>query len=381
MELRNNEMISKAREFCKTQLCPIARDLDRDYRFPTELVGRMAKEGIWGINFPVEYGGEGYDAVTAYSVVEEVAKVSAGVALTLHVHWMAAGILLKFGTDAQKQKYLPSLLKGEKIGAFCLSEVQAGSDAAAITAAATKTENGWVLNGPKWFCTNGGLADIYLIGFKTDPNAGAKGISMFIVEKGTPGFEIGSPEEKMGCRSSVTTGLNFKNCVVREDAGIGGINSGFKVAMDALVAGRLGMAAMGLGIAEAALETAAKYANKRVAFGKPLSALFSIQEMLADMYVKTEAARLLVNDAANKCSNGIDYSLESSIAKLFVAETVNEACHKALQVFGGHGYMKYNDIERYARDGRLLDVGVGASEVLKMVVGGAVAKSIGSTRS
>jgi alkylation response protein AidB-like acyl-CoA dehydrogenase len=378
MESKNNEMVSKAKEFCKTQLGPIAKELDRDNRFPTELVSAMAKEGIWGINFPVEYGGGGYDAVTAYSAVEEIAKVSAGVALTLHVHWMAAGILLKFGTDAQKKKYLPSLLKGEKIGAFCVSEVQAGSDAAAITATATKSDTGWTLNGPKWFCTNGGLADIYLIGFKTDPNAGAKGISMFIVEKGTPGFEIGSPEEKMGCRSSVTTGLNFKNCIVGEDAVIGGVNAGFKVAMDALVAGRLGMAAMGLGIAEASLETAAKYANKRVAFGKPICALFAIQEMLADMYVKVQAARLLVNDATTKCSNGIDYSLESSVAKLFVAETVNETCHKALQVFGGHGYMKYHDIERYARDGRLLDIGVGASEVLKMVVGGAVAKIKGS---
>jgi alkylation response protein AidB-like acyl-CoA dehydrogenase len=378
METKSTEMVTRAREFCKNQLGPLARELDQQCRFPTELLGAMAKEGFFGINFPVEYGGGGYDSVTAFKVIEELGKVSAGVALTIHVHWMVVGVILKFGTDAQKQKYLPSLLKGEKVGAFCVSEMQAGSDAAAITAVATKEDTGWMLNGPKWFCTNGGLADIYIVGFKTDKDAGAKGISMFIIEKGTPGFKIGEPQEKMGCRSSVTPGLNFKNCLVREDALVGYVNGGFKVAMDALVAGRLGMAAMGLGIAEAALEVAAKYANKRIAFGKPLAALFSIQEILADMYVKIEASRLLVNAAASKCDSGKDCSMESSVAKLFVAETVNEACHKALQVFGGHGYMKYNDIERIARDGRVLDIGVGASEVLKMVVGGAVAKSIGS---
>jgi alkylation response protein AidB-like acyl-CoA dehydrogenase len=378
MEIGNTEMINRAREFCQTKLGPIAGQLDAEGRFPQELQAEMAKAGFFGINYPVEFGGGGYDAVTAYRVIEEFGKASAGVALTVHVHWMVIDILQRFGTDAQKKKYLPSLLKGEKIGAFCVSEVQAGSDAAAITAAATQTENGWLLNGPKWFCTNGGLADIYLIGFKTDPEAGAKGISMFVIEKGAPGFKIGNPEEKMGCRSSVTTGLNFQDCKVGNEALMGKVNEGFKVAMYALVAGRLGMAAMGLGIAEAALSVAAKYANKRIAFGKSLSALYAVQEMLADMYVKIEAAKLLVYDTANKRSSGADYSLESSVAKLFVAETVNEACHKALQVFGGHGYMKYHDIERYARDGRLLDIGVGASEVLKMVVGGTVSKLLGS---
>ncbi len=377
METNSDDIITKAKEFCRTRLEPIAKKLDEEGRFPDELLGEMGRAGFFGIEYPVEYGGGGFDALTAYRVVEELGKTSAGVALTVHVHWMVADIILKFGSDAQKKKYLPSILKGEKIGAFCVSEFQAGSDAAAITASATRTDNGWLFNGPKWFCTNGGLADIYVIGFKTDPAAGAKGISMFIVEKGIPGFDIGDSQEKMGCRSSVTTGLKFKDCALSDDSLIGNVNDGFKIAMYALVAGRLGMAAMGLGIAEAALGTAAKYANKRTAFGKPLTALFAIQEMLADMYVKVEASRLLVYEAANKRSSGKDHSLDGSIAKLLVAETVNETCHKALQVFGGHGYMKYNDIERYARDGRLLDIGVGASEVLKMVVGGTVAKILG----
>ncbi|QDR83470.1 acyl-CoA dehydrogenase family protein [Sporomusa termitida] len=374
MQTKNTAMLTNARDFCKTRLTPIAKQLDEAGRFPQEFLSEMGQAGFLGINYPAEYGGKDCDALTAYKVIEEFGKVSAGVALTVHVHWMVADIILKYGSDEQKQKYLPSLLKGEKVGAFCVSEFQAGSDAAAIRAAAKKTDRGWIAEGPKWFCTNGGLADIYLIGFKTDPEAGAKGISMFIVEKGTPGFTIGEPEGKMGCRSSVTTGLNFNDCVLGEGTLIGKVNEGFKVAMYALIAGRLGMAAMGLGIAEAALAAAAGYANKRTAFGKPLTALFSVQEMLADMHVKIEGARLLVYDAAAKRSNGKDYSLEGSVAKLFVAETVNVTCHKALQIFGGHGYMKYYDIERIARDGRLIDIGVGASEVLKMVVGGAVAK-------
>lgn len=371
-------MITETKEFCSKKLGPLAKQLDEESRFPRELLAEMGMTGFFGVNYPIEYGGGGYDALTAYKVIEEISKVSAGVALTVHVHWMVVDIIMKFGTESQKQKYLPALLKGEKIGAFCVSEVQAGSDAAAITATATKTDSGWLLKGAKWFCTNGGLADIYLIGLKSDLEAGAKGISMFIIEKGAPGFEIGEPQGKMGCRSSETTGLNFAECAVGQEALVGKVNEGFKVAMFALTAGRLGMAAMGLGIAEAALEKAAKYANQRKAFGKPLITMYAIQEMIADMYVKVEASRALVYNAAIKRNSGQDYSLEGSIAKLMVAETVNETCHKALQIFGGHGYMKYNDIERYARDGRLLDIGVGASEVLKMVTGGMVGKLLGS---
>lgn len=373
-----SDVVDQARLFCQNNLQPIARELDANSRFPIELLPMMVQAGFFGINYDAEYGGSGYDSITTHLVAKEIAKASAGVALTFHVHWMAVDVLLKFGNEAQRQKYLPALLRGEKVAAYTVSEVQAGSDAAGIKATAANTEAGWLLNGAKFFCTNGGLADIYFVALKTDVEAGAKGISMFIVEKGTPGFEIGAPEEKMGCRSSYTTALTFNNCVVPRDNMLGDINAGFKIAMYGLVGGRLGMASMGLGIAEAALENAAKYANRRVAFGKPLNALFAVQEMLADMYVKLEAANLLVWETAKKRDSGKDYALETSIAKLFVTEVVNEVCHKALQIFGGHGYMKYNDVERYARDARLLDIGVGASEVLKMVVGTAVAKLKGS---
>lgn len=373
--MSTTEIVEKTRALCKERLEPIARQLDVEGRFPTELVKPMAELGLWGLNYSPEYGGGGADSPTCYQVAEELAKASAGVSLTLHVHWMATDILANFGSPEQKAKHLPALLSGEKIAAFCISEMQAGSDAAAMRACADRVESGWKLGGPKWFCTNGGLADVYFVGVKTDQQAGAKGISVFLVEKGTPGFEIGQPEEKMGCRSSVTTGLMFRDCVVPDGALIGKVNGGFKIAMSALAGGRLGMAAMGLGIAQAAMEEAARYANKRQAFGKPLADMYAVQEMLADMYVKIEAAKLLVRDTAAKRDSGEDYALESSVAKLFVAEAVNETCHKAVQVFGGHGYMKYNAVERYARDGRLMDIGVGASEVLKMVVGGYVART------
>ncbi len=366
--------------FCKNHLQPIAKELDANGRFPTELLEIMGELGFFGMNYSPAYGGGGYDSVTTHQVAKEIAKVSPGVALTLHVHWMAIDALLKFGTEEQKHLYLPDLLQGRKVAAYTVSEAQAGSDAAAIKATAAQTDDGWLLNGTKYFCTNGGLADLYFVAFKTDVEAGAKGISMFVIEKGRPGFTIGNPEEKMGCRSSYTTGLQFENCVIPPDNLLGNVNEGFKIAMYGLVGGRLGMASMGLGIAEAALEASAKYANRRSAFGKPLTSLFAVQEMLADMYVKLEAANLLVAETARKRDSGKDYALDTSVAKLFVAEMVNEVCHKAVQIFGGHGYMKYNEVERYARDARLLDIGVGASEVLKMVVGSAVAKIKGSDR-
>lgn len=376
---QKDEIVRKACEFSENQLRPLARELDRQARFPTELLGDMAAAGFFGMNYPVEYGGGGYDSVLSYRAMKEIAKASAGVALTLHVHWMAIDTLLKYGSDAQKERYLPDLISGKRIAAYTISEVQAGSDAAAIQAQAVQVEDGWLLNGAKYFCTNGGLADIYLVAFKTEPEAGAKGISMFIIDKGVPGFQIGAPEEKMGCRSSVITSLRFDNCRVLSDSVLGTVNDGFRVAMYGLVGGRLGMASMGLGIAEAAMETAARYMNRRQAFGKPLSSLYAVQSMLAEMYVKIEAAGLLVEDTARKRDSGKDYSLATSVAKLFVADVADEVCDKALQVFGGHGYMQHNDPERYVRDARLMDIGVGSSEVLKMVVGTAMAKTIGGS--
>jgi len=371
-------VIANAKLFAARKLKPIARELDTAGRFPEELLGDMRLAGFFGLNYPVEYGGGGQNSVVTYQVLTELAKASAGVALTLHVHYMAVDVLLHFGSDKQKQKYLQKLIAGERIAAFTISEGGAGSDAAAITASARADGEGWLLNGTKYFCTNGGLADIYLVAFKTNAAAGAKGISLFIIEKDTPGFSIGRCEEKMGCRSSVTTGLVFDNCLVPGDNLLGPVDEGFKLAMFGLTGGRLGMASMGLGIAEAALEAAAEYAGKRQAFGKPLASLYAIQEMLADMYVALEGTRLVVGSTAALRDSGKDYSLETSVAKIHTARAAEEICYKAVQILGGHGYMKHNPVERYARDARLMDIGVGASEVLKMVVGGAVARKYGT---
>lgn len=367
-------LLESIKRFAGQKLKPIARELDTAGRFPDELLEDMRSLGLFGLNYPEEHGGGGQDSVVTHQALAEVAKASAGVALTLHVHYMALDVLLRFGTDGQKTKYLRNMLSGSSIAAFTLSEVGAGSDAAAITASARAEKEGWRLTGTKYFCTNGGLADLYFVAFKTKPEAGAKGISLFIIEKGTPGFHIGRCEEKMGCRSSVTTGLVFENCWIPAENLMGQVDDGFKLAMFGLTGGRLGMASMGLGIAEAAMEAAAEYAGKRQAFGKPISSLYAVQEMLADMFVALESSRLIVRSTAALRDTGNDYSLETSVAKLHVARSAGEICHKALQIFGGHGYMKHNPVERFSRDARLMDIGVGASEVLKMVVGGAVSR-------
>ena len=308
-------------------------------------------------------------------MLTEIAKGSAGIALLFIVHWMAVDVLIKFGTDKQKNKHLEDLLSGKKIAAFCLTEPQAGSDLTAIETTATETKNGWNLNGKKYFCTNGDLADIYFIACKTKDGEGNNGMSLFMVENETDGLKVGSQIEKMGCRSSNTTTLLLKDCLIPHENIIGEINQGFKIAMYGLTKGRLGMASMGLGIAESAFEVAVEYANKREAFGKSIGNLYSVQEMITDMHVKIEASKLLIRKCCNKREQGGNYATESSVAKIFVAESVNKVCHNALQILGGHGYVKNNNVERYARDARLIDIGVGSSEVLKMTVGNIILSS------
>lgn len=368
-------LIERAQRFRAQRLSPIARQLDEENRFPTELLEELSEAGFWGIRYPVEYGGLGLSTAAAERVATELAKGSAGVALTLHVHWMAVDAVLRFGTEEQKRRWLPDLLTGRRIAAYTISEVGAGSDAAAMQATAQACESGYLLNGVKYFSTNGALADLFVLALKTAPDQGAKGISVFVVEAPAPGLTVGPDLNKMGCRSSSTTSVVLKDCLVPAANLLGKENQGFKVAMYGLVSGRLGMCSMGIGIAEACLEEAADYANRRIAFGKPLSALYSVQAMVAEMHVKLEAARLMVSAVAQRMDAGEDCALDTSVAKLFVAETVDEVCFKALQVFGGHGYLRSANVERYARDGRLMDIGVGASEVLKMVVGSSVLRS------
>ncbi|MDU2063912.1 MAG: acyl-CoA dehydrogenase family protein [Sporomusaceae bacterium] len=363
------EWLEKVRAFCDKKLSPLAYTLDKENRFPRELLGDLQELGLWGSQYPQEYGGAGRDVETVYQAVTEIAKASAGVSLTLIVHWMACDTLLKFGTKEQQATYLRPMLQGDKIAAFTISEPQAGSDAAAIEALAVKTEQGWSLSGTKYFCTNGALADLYFIAVKTAPDLGAKGISLVILEKGATGFTIGEPLEKLGCRSSQTTSLLLNQVEIQEEQIVGNVNSGFKAALYGLVGGRLGMAVMGLGIAEAAFAAATAYAKKRQAFGKPISKLYAMQEKTANMVISLQAYRLLTADAVKGRAAGSDYSEKASIAKLYGARAAQEITYEALQVLGGHGYMKHHPLERYARDARLMDIGVGSSEVLKMVLG------------
>ena len=367
--------VRAAAEFAQTKLAPIAAELDEEGRAPVELFEEMARLGFFGMRYPKELGGGGLSATESYLAVAELAKASAGVALLVEVHWMAVDAILKFGSEEQKARWLPDLLTGRRIAAYTVSEAQAGSDAAGIATAAKKTEGGYVLNGAKYFSTNGGVADLYVIAAKTDPEAGGRGISMFAVDIDSPGMRISPNIQKLGCRSSEMTALSFKDCFVPEENLIGAENGGFKVAMYGLVGGRVGMAAMGLGIAAAALDSAASYANRRRAFGAPLAKIPAVQTMIAEMHVKTETVRHMLLAVTGKMDRGEDVSVESSTAKLAAAEAVSEVCHKALQIHGGHGYLKGNAAERYFRDGRLMDIGVGSSEVLKSVVGGSVLRS------
>lgn len=371
----DTSLVDQAACFAREKLAPIAAKLDAEGRAPSELFGEMAQAGFFGMRYPKELGGGGHSATASYLAIAELAQASAGVALLIEVHWMAVDALLKFGTDEQKARWIPDLLSGKRIAAYTISEAQAGSDAAGITTVAEKVDGGYRLNGAKYFSTNGGVADLYFIAAKTDPEAGSRGISVFVVDKSTPGFEISPNIEKLGCRSSEMTALSFKDCIVPEGNRLGQENGGFKIAMYGLVGGRLGMAAMGLGIAEAAKNHALAYANRRTAFGAPLSKLPAVQTMASDIHVKTSALRQLLISVTSKQDEGLDFTLDTSVVKIFAAEVVNEVCHKAMQICGGHGYVKGNPCERYFRDGRLMDIGVGATEVLKSVVGSSVLRN------
>ena len=270
---------------------------------------------------------------------------------------------------------MPDLVSGKKISAYVISEVEAGSDVASMKTVADKDGDDYVINGSKYFCTNGEIADLYVLAAKTDKEICAKGVSVFVIEKGAIRMTISKPIEKMGCRISSTTAVHFKDCKVPASSMLSAENGGFKVAVFGLISGRLGMASMGRGIAEACLIESSNYANMRVAFGKPISSMYSIQEMIADMHIKIEVVKYTFEAVANKRDSGVDYFLDTSVIKAFTAEVVNEVFHNAVQIFGGHGYVKGNPVERYVRDGRLIDIDVGTSEVLKMVIGSTVLRN------
>lgn len=370
---REQELVRQmVREFAVNEVKPIAAEIDETERFPMENVKKMAELGMMGIPFPKELGGAGGDVLSYIISVEELSKVcgTTGVILSAHTS-LCASLIYENGTPAQKEKYLVPLAKGEKIGAFGLTEPGAGTDAAGQQTTAVLDGDNYILNGSKIFITNGGVADTFIVFAMTDKSQGTRGISAFIVEKGFPGFSIGKKEDKLGIRASSTTELIFENCIVPKENLIGKEGKGFGIAMKTLDGGRIGIAAQALGIAEGAYEETIKYMKERKQFGRSLSAFQGLQWMIAEMETKIEAAKLLVYKAAWLKQNKLPYSVDAAKAKLFAAEVAMDVTTKAVQLHGGYGYTKEYPVERMMRDAKITEIYEGTSEVQKMVIAGA----------
>lgn len=359
--------------FAQKEVAPLAAELDEEERFPDETVAKMAELGFLGIPFSGEYGGQGCDTLTYALCVEELSRVCAttGVVVSAHTS-LCAEPIRKFGTDEQKKKYLTLLASGEKLGAFGLTEPNAGTDASGIQTKAVLQGENYILNGSKIFITNGGKAEIYIVLAMTDPTAGTKGISAFIVERSFAGFSIGKVEHKMGIRGSATTELVFEDCVVPKENLLGRAGEGFKIAMTTLDGGRIGIAAQALGIAQGAFDEAVSYVKERQQFGKPISAFQNTQFVIADMKAKIEAARLLVYNAANAKDTKNKFSVEAAMAKLFASETAMEVTTKCVQLLGGYGYTREYPVERMMRDAKITEIYEGTSEVQRMVISASI---------
>jgi butyryl-CoA dehydrogenase len=363
------------REFAQKEVKPLAAEIDEQERFPEETVRKMGEIGLMGIPVPVEYGGAGGTNQIYTMAVEEISKVCAttGVVLSAHTSLCIAPIM-EHGTDEQKQKYLPKLASGQWLGAFGLTEPNAGTDAAGQQTTAVLDGDNYILNGTKIFITNAQYADVYIVMAMTDKSMGTRGISAFIVEKGMPGFTIGKKEKKMGIRGSATCELIFENCIVPKENLLGKEGKGFAIAMKTLDGGRIGIASQALGIAQGAIDETVKYTKERKQFGRSIAQFQNTQFQMADLKTKVEAARLLVRRAAAKKDSGEPYSVDAAMAKLFCAETAMEVTTKAVQFHGGYGYTREYPIERMMRDAKITEIYEGTSEVQRMVIAGAMFK-------
>ena len=357
------------REFAETEIAPGARERDENSEFPAEIVKKLAQLGMSGVCSPIEYGGSGLDYLSFTIIIEELARVDASVAVIISVTNTLAGFPLKrFGTDEQKKKYLTPLSTGEKLGAYSLSEAQAGSDASNLACMAVRDGEDYVLNGVKNFVTNGGNADIIILFAKTDKEKGKKGISTFIIEKEMPGFSVGKIEKKLGIRSSDTVELVFEECRVPAANRLGEEGEGFKIAMTTLDYGRVGIGAQALGIAQGAMERAIAYSLEREQFGKKINEFQAIQFKISDMAVEIDASRLLLYRAAWMQDRGEKFTAESAMAKLFASQTAMKTANQAVQIFGGYGYMREFEIERFMRDAKITEIYEGTSEIQKIVI-------------
>ncbi|MEG0292549.1 MAG: acyl-CoA dehydrogenase [Anaerovoracaceae bacterium] len=373
---KEQEFVRKmVREFALTEVEPIAAEVDAEHRFPEETVEKMAKYGLLGVPFPAEFEGANADHISYAITVEELSRVCAttGVICSAHTS-LCAWPIFNYGTDEQKAKYLPDLCSGRKLGAFGLTEPNAGTDASGQQTRAEDKGDHWLLNGAKVFITNGGYADTFCVMAMTDKSKGTRGISAFIVEKDDEGFSIGKTEDKLGICGSSTTELIFQNCKIPKDRLLGDIGAGFKIAMATLDGGRIGIASQALGIAQGALDVTVEYMKARKQFGKRLSQFQALQFEVANMATQIEAARLLVYKAADCKDKHLPYSVNAAMAKLFAAETAMYVTTKAVQLHGGYGYTKDYPVERMMRDAKITEIYEGTSEVQKMVIAGAVFK-------
>ena len=370
---KEQEMMQKlCREFAVNEVEPIAAEIDEQERYPFETVEKMRKLGLMGIQFPKEVGGSGGDTICYSIAIEEASKFCGTTGCIISSHaTLGAWPIFKYGTPEQKEKWLRPLVSGKATGAFGLTEPNAGTDSAAQQTTAVKREDGtWLLNGSKVFITGGGIADTYVIFAMTDKSKGNHGISAFIVDKDDAGFKIGKIEHKMGIRGSQTSELIFEDVVLPADRLLGKENGGFKIAMTTLDGGRIGIASQALGIAQGALDKAVQYMKERVQFGKTLDKFQGLQWMIADMATKIDAARLLVRRAAFNKDNGLPYTKEAAMAKLFAAETAMEVTTKCVQIYGGYGYIREYPMERMMRDAKITEIYEGTSEIQRVVISG-----------
>lgn len=370
-ELTENQKMIRdmVREFAEREIAPVAAELDKKEEYPTEILKKMAQLGLLGIIVPSQYGGAGADTVSYVLVVEEISKKCASTGVIASVHnSLACWPIMKFGTDEQKEKYLPVLAKGEKIGAFAGTEPNAGSDLGAMETTAVLDGDEYVINGTKTFITSGSKAGVIIVFANTYKSKESKGISAFIVENDMPGFKVGSVFEKMGINANHVAELIFEDMRVPKENLLGEEGEGFKIALMTLDGGRIGIGAQAVGIAQRALDESIEYAKQREQFGRPISKFQAIQWMIADMATRIDAARLLVCNAAYAKDQGKRFSKEAAMAKLFAAETAMDAALKAVQIHGGYGYTKEYVVERLFRDAKITEIYEGTSEIQRLVI-------------
>ena len=371
---KEQEFVRKmVREFATNEVEPLAADIDKEHRFPVETVEKMAKYGMLGVPFPTEYGGAGGDHISYAITVEELSRVCASTGVICSAHTsLCCWPIFNWGNEEQKKKYLPDLLSGKKLGAFGLTEPNAGTDASGQQTRAEDMGDYWLLNGAKVFITNGGYAETFVVMAMTDKSKGNHGISAFIVEKGDEGFSIGKTEDKMGICASSTTELIFQNCKIPKDRLLADVGQGFKVAMSTLDGGHIGIASQALGIAQGALDVTVEYMKARKQFGKKLSQMQALQFTVAELATQIEAARLLVYRAADMKDKHLAYGPAAAMAKLFAAETAMHVTTKCVQLHGGYGYTKDYPVERMMRDAKITEIYEGTSEVQKMVIAASI---------